>query len=474
MTIGKKEAYHTLTPHPSLEIFFEVFTFRSTIGNCLEKLYKRFRTPYFGIFVLNKPYLVIKNPELIRSVLITDFNYFRDRSTEADETCDPIVSQFLFVMKYPEWKPLRAKVTPVFTTAKIKNMLGLINEVAEEMKVYIETILHADSVEAKEVCAKYTTDVIATCAFGIKSHSFQHKDAEFRVIGRKMFEFNLRNAFCQSCYFMAPSLVKSLKFSFFDRSIYKFTREVFWATLEERKKTNTKRNDIIDVINQIRENSSSNDEIKFEGDRVVAQALMFYGAGFETTSGAMSFALYELCLHPTIQNKVREEIKLVLSRYGSITYEALQELKYMDMVLSETLRKYPALPFLDRICVEDYKIPNTDVVIEKGTSIFIPVFGLHYDPDYYPDPEKFDPERFSEINKGSNPACCYLPFGDGPRICIGAKFGLMEIKIGLVRILSEFEVKRSVDTPVPIEFETKCLLVASKVGLPMKFSRVTD
>ncbi|KAF2879303.1 hypothetical protein ILUMI_26858 [Ignelater luminosus] len=332
----KKRGIPYADPSPIVGNFLDVFTFRSTIGNCLEKLYKRFTTPYFGIFVLNKPYLVIKNPELIRSVLITDFNYFRDRNTAADETCDPIVSQFLFFMKYPEWKPLRAKVTPVFTTAKIKNMLGLINEAAEEMKVYIETILHEDSVEAKEVCAKYTTDVIATCAFGIKSHSFQHKDAEFRVIGRKMFEFNFRNAFCQSCYFMAPSLVKSLKFSFFDRSIYKFTREVFWATLEERKKTNKKRNDIIDVINQIRQNSSSNDEIKFEGDRVVAQAVMFYAAGFETTSGAMSFALYELCLQPTIQNKVREEIRSVLSQHGSITYEALQELKYMDMDANTT------------------------------------------------------------------------------------------------------------------------------------------
>ncbi|KAF2879302.1 hypothetical protein ILUMI_26857 [Ignelater luminosus] len=234
MTIGKKGAYHTLVPF--VGNFLEVFTFRSTIGNCLEKLYKRFRTHNFGIFVHSKPYLVIKNPELIRSVLITDFSYFCDRNTAVDETCDPIVSHFLFFMKYPEWKPLRAKVTPVFTTAKIKNMLELINEVAEEMKVYIETNLNNDSVEAKEVCAKYTTDVIATCAFGIKSYSFQHKDAEFRVIGRKMFEFNLRNAFCQSCYFMAPSLVKSLKFLFFDRSIYEFTREFFGRRLKKERR----------------------------------------------------------------------------------------------------------------------------------------------------------------------------------------------------------------------------------------------
>lgn len=74
---------------------------------------------------------------------------------------------------------------------------------------------------------------------------------------------------------------------------------------------------------------------------------------------------------------------------------------------------------LDRTCKNDYKIPGCDLVLPKGTHVNISVLGMHHDPDYYPDPEKFDPERFSEENKRDRPQFTYLPFGDGPRICIG-------------------------------------------------------
>lgn len=89
------------------------------------------------------------------------------------------------------------------------------------------------------------------------------------------------------------------------------------------------------------------------------------------------------------------------------------------MVVSETLRKYPSLPFLDRTTVETYKMPNSDLVIQKGTPVFISMLGMHYDPEYFPDPEKYDPERFNEKNKRNIPAYSYFPFGEGPRACIG-------------------------------------------------------
>lgn len=86
---------------------------------------------------------------------------------------------------------------------------------------------------------------------------------------------------------------------------------------------------------------------------------------------------------------------------------------------SEALRKYPPVPVLHRQCVKDYTIPGTKTVIEKNTVVFVPVVGLHKDPDYYPDPEKFDPDRFSEENRASRHPFVHLPFGEGPRNCIG-------------------------------------------------------
>ena len=91
----------------------------------------------------------------------------------------------------------------------------------------------------------------------------------------------------------------------------------------------------------------------------------------------------------------------------------------MYLIISETLRKYPTVPSLNRVCIEDYKIPNSDFCIKKGMHIIIPILGIQNDPNIYPDPEKFRPERFNSDEIAKRHASTYLPFGEGPRICIG-------------------------------------------------------
>lgn len=91
------------------------------------------------------------------------------------------------------------------------------------------------------------------------------------------------------------------------------------------------------------------------------------------------------------------------------------------------MRKYPVLPFLDRICIKNYKIPRSNVILEKGTKVYIPMIGIHKDPDFYPDPDKYDPERFNDENIKRIPSYAYIPFGEGPHNCIGKKFYLTSI-----------------------------------------------
>lgn len=89
------------------------------------------------------------------------------------------------------------------------------------------------------------------------------------------------------------------------------------------------------------------------------------------------------------------------------------------MFILETLRKYPPGTMIARKCSEDYPIEGTDVVLEKGTGVMISILGLHKDPEYFPNPEKFDPDRYNDENRVNIPSCVYMPFGEGPRICIG-------------------------------------------------------
>lgn len=89
------------------------------------------------------------------------------------------------------------------------------------------------------------------------------------------------------------------------------------------------------------------------------------------------------------------------------------------IIILETLRKYPIFPVLPRICKEDYAVPGTDFILPKNSYVMVSNFGIHRDPEYYPNPLIFDPERFTKENKAKRPFISNMPFGEGPRICIG-------------------------------------------------------
>nr|XP_031841413.1 cytochrome P450 6k1-like [Nomia melanderi] len=156
------------------------------------------------------------------------------------------------------------------------------------------------------------------------------------------------------------------------------------------------------------------------------------------------------------------------------------------MVVSETLRKHPPLGFLDRVASTDYKVPNSDLVIEKGTPVYISMTGMHYDPEYFPEPEKFDPMRFSDEVKKTRPAYTYFPFGEGPHICIGTiiyyrtimysvsglRLGLMQSKLGLIQILSKYEVSPCKETTIPLALNPKAIFTTSLDDIPLHVRKI--
>lgn len=141
------------------------------------------------------------------------------------------------------------------------------------------------------------------------------------------------------------------------------------------------------------------------------------------------------------------------------------------MTFPETLRLYPILPLLNRTCKQNYRIPGTNKIIEKGTEIFIPVIGLHRDEQYYPDPEKFIPERFNDENSvGKNQINRpNLGFGDGPRNCIGSRLGKMQTKVGLFMMLQNFrfelEPQKMNET---LSFDAKSFLLSPNGGINLR------
>jgi len=186
--------------------------------------------------------------------------------------------------------------------------------------------------------------------------------------------------------------------------------------------------------------------------------MIFFIAGFDSIASAMQFLMYELAIDKDVQRKLLEEVDEVLQELnGQLpTYEVIQKMDYLDMVVSETLRKWPSSNFFDRKCnkqiiIEEYD--GTKIVIEPGDGLFFPVKCFHMDPKLWPNPTMFDPERFSPENRKDINVFSYLPFGSGPRNCVGSRFALMEMKALTFSFLTHFTIEKCSKTEIPLKIK---------------------
>uniref|UniRef100_A0AAT9UTK5 Cytochrome P450 6PZ20 n=1 Tax=Maconellicoccus hirsutus TaxID=177089 RepID=A0AAT9UTK5_MACHI len=455
----------------------DVFLLRKSLAEIYLEMYRKLEPHrYAGVFNSIKPTIIIRDPDLLKDVLIKDFAFFNDRGFDVMKDLEPL-SNHLFLMKGDEWKNLRIKLTSTFTTGKMKMMFPLVNECATKLSQVIGQIPLNQSFDIKDLSSRYTTDVIASCAFGLMSNSLDNPNSEFRQTGKKLLEFRFASVLRSLKINLPKKLMKLLNLTIMDLKTQNYFGDIVYKTVEYRERNNVTRNDFLDLLIALKNNSTSkkyheNDsedlqkfldqvgdkgvksDIQLTNELLAAQALLFFIAGFETSSTALGYVLMELSLNQSIQRKVRQEIIDVLSSNDNqISYDVLKKMTYTDMVISESLRKHPPLSLLIRKTCENYKIPKTEVIIPSGTSIIIPVYGLHLDEKYYDNPQEFRPERFTEEEISKRSSYTYLPFGAGPRVCIASRFGKMTVKVGLVNALRNFTYRLSPEMKFPLKFE---------------------
>jgi cytochrome P450 family 6 len=452
--------------------FFDVAARKKHIFHVIREIYDKFDTPYVGIYILNQPTLMVRSPELLKKILVKDFDKFVNRKVALNESVDPIAANALFSAKDQIWRGLRAKITPVFTSGKMKLMVPLMKECAEDLNAYLDQRA-GETLEFRNVTKMYAVDIISSCAFGVNSYCLKDENSEIMKVATRLLDLKsfVRNFSVFSFFFM-PKFVDIFRLTLLDKVASDHLTKIFKSTIAERQNKNIVRNDLIDQLNNLKHNEKFTDEYKFDDIKMAAQALSFFSAGNDTTSLTISFTLYELALNPTIQDRLRQEVQETFAKHGDFTYDAIYEMKYLDMVVNETLRKYPLTTFLNRNTAKKYTFEETGFTLDEDVSILIPVAGLHFDPEYFPDPEKYDPERFSEENKNKIPPYTFLPFGDGPRNCIGQRFGLLVTKMALAYTLKDFAFERTAATAVPLGFDPASLFLQNKTGLHMKVVKV--
>ncbi|XP_071629153.1 probable cytochrome P450 6a14 [Temnothorax longispinosus] len=454
-----------------------LLTGKKQIGVFFHDIYMKYKGHRaIGMYSLHKPNLVVADLDLIKTVLTKNFASFHDRGTFCNEKIDPL-SGHLFSMPGKKWRNLRTKMTPTFTLGKIKQMFPIVKECGDELANYLDSkVQMRDSIEMKDIFARYTTDVIMSTAFGIKSNCIEDPNNEYRKHEKKIFEMN---TIWIALFWFTPNIMELFSIPITPQSVTSFFMNLFRENVEYRQAHNIIRHDFMDLLIQLidkgyvdPENSTNTTTTettssinKLTMEEATAQSYIFFIAGYETSSTTGTFALYELAQHHDMQDKVCKEIDEMLAKHGGLTYDALNEMTYLHKVVNETMRKYPPLPMLNRTCTEDINLPTMNIHVPKGTLITIPVLGLHRDPLIYPDPDKFDPERFNADVAAERHTYAFLPFGQGPRICIGAQFGYVQTKVGLVSLLSKYKFNLHPQTSVPPVFDERNLILSAKGGI---------
>ncbi|KAK4878167.1 hypothetical protein RN001_010673 [Aquatica leii] len=288
----------------------QVVLVQTSRGEVLAEQYKTAKAKgykHVGLYGFTTPEYMPIDLNILKNILVRDFNYFCDRGLYTNEKVDPLTAH-LFLLTGNRWRKLRAKLTPTFTSGKMKTMFNAVVECSQKLKQVMGVLHSQGPINIKNFLERFTTDVIGSCAFGLNCNSFDDPN-----------------------------------------------------------------------------------------------------------------------------------------------------------MLDEVMRKYPPLPILSRVCTIDYKVPNIDLVLKKGTRVTIPLLGIQNDPEYFPEPEKFNPERFASKNKELINQFCYMPFGEGPRVCIGLRFAFLQMKLGLSILLKNYKFSINEKTQLPLKMNPKPL-VLSPIG----------
>lgn len=297
--------------------------------------FKKHGHKHGGIYLSGDPVWIPVDQGLIKNILVKDFAHFMGHGLEANPETDPL-SANIFNLEGDEWKFIRSKLSPTFTSGKMKMMFSTLVDCSVPMLEHIDGFAGSDKLlDIKDILASFTTDVIGSCAFGIECNSFKDPNSEFVKYGQKVFEPTFDNKVKILLAFAAPFLRRIFSFRMVPLEIEQFYTRIVKSILDYRESKNVTRNDFMQLFFDINAKAKQTGEKGLTLEQVTAQAFVFFLGGFETSSSTMTLCLHELAFNQDIQDKLRAEIKETLRRNdGKLAYDNLMEMKYLDQVVN--------------------------------------------------------------------------------------------------------------------------------------------
>ncbi|XP_075541817.1 cytochrome P450 3A41-like isoform X2 [Dermacentor variabilis] len=372
------------------------------------------------------PTLVVGDADILRDILVTKFRNFSDRS---------------IVIK--------------------------INTVAEKMVSRIETAaIENKSLNFSELVDNASLDTTAALNYSVDLDSKNDKDHPLMKALSAIF-MNMAG-WKAVMLFLMPRIYKVLQPDYPPKANTDIFKAFVSHLIEDRKSKNKKEDDFLQLFMDAdyewenAEDKTQNDAIKRKMtlDEITAHGMQFFIGGVEGVAMAVTTTAYYLALHPHFQDRVIAEIDAALSE-GGVTYEAMQQMAYLDACIKEALRLETPDSINMRLCTEETSVAG--IRFEPGMCVDIPLAGIHHDAEYFPEPEKFNPERFLPENKESLRPFTYMAFGVGPRNCVGMRLGMLQAKTSLVCIFRRVRLETCPETMLPLKYKP-CQLLHSPDG----------
>ncbi|XP_046601309.1 uncharacterized protein LOC107216979 [Neodiprion lecontei] len=436
-----------------------------------------------GLYNFRRPSLMLRDPELVKCIMTNKFKDFSDNDFEIDTRTDPILATNPGFTNGDRWKASRQQLSSAFTLGKLKYLFESIKITCGELDGYLNEKCSVNDrrdtveLELKDLFSKYTAGIVASSAFGVVDDSFKSdgKYGAFRATGRLMFEPSFAKSLIQNIMLFIPVPSRIMKTRFIPKEVDQFIRKVVKDVIKHREERGGKYTDFLQLMIETKKNAKVDLSLEqlVDNDVIASRAGSFFFDVYESINVTLSFLVFQIAEHPEVQDRLRQEVVDIVSDSGGLTYEAVQRMVYMDRVINESARLYPAFGALFKRCTNDTELVGSDGItcqVSTGTSIVIPVAALHMDPEYWPKPEEFNPERFTEENKQRRHKFVYLPFGGGPRICPGQRVAVFIVKAAVATIIQKYRFDVSSRNKIPIQLNPNYFLTTAVGGLWVKFT----
>ncbi|XP_075154538.1 putative cytochrome P450 28a5 [Haematobia irritans] len=476
----KKRGVKGPKPLPFVGNYLSVFTQKRNMACDIQDIYETYKRSenFVGIFNGCTPQLLILDVDLIKRVLVSDFKNFHDNDVSkfVDKKSDVIFGNNPFLLTGENWKERRAEITPGFTTNRIKTVFPVTNKVCKSMLDFIEQqtkMGSKDGIDAKDLCLRFTCEVVTDCVLGLSAGTFTNQPTPIMDMSKKMFEPSAMLMIYLVFVGVFPSLYKYKKLRFVPKVVEEFFIELMNNSLSMRKNQKQEgiNEDRVDFMNYI---LHLQEKKHLTIPELTGHTMTFLVDGFETTASVLSHCLLMLGREPRCQEILRKEVCETLNDIND--FDAITELPYLDACIHETLRIIPAGGFSTKMCTESIDLQNKDgniINIPEGMPIIIPSYAVMKDEHNYENPDNFEPERFLDGGlKQLKDQGIFLGFGDGPRICLGMRFALTQIKGALVNILRNYRVRINPRTRSDWKIDPTYLLMQLDGGIWLEFDKI--